>query len=90
MMLITLKDCPCNAFELAAMYSFLEFRNSEEKSIDIACMSTGNSRILAVFREHEWDKHGTCSLNLDALNSELKYFTKGLELATQFDLLKLV
>ncbi|KAG8506021.1 Ribonuclease T2, partial [Galemys pyrenaicus] len=32
------------------------------------------------FWRHEWDKHGTCAAQLDALNSEKKYFSKSLEL----------
>lgn len=31
-------------------------------------------------RKHEWEKHGTCVAQLDALDSQKKYFGKGLEL----------
>ncbi|XP_019515070.1 PREDICTED: ribonuclease T2 isoform X1 [Hipposideros armiger] len=32
------------------------------------------------FWKHEWQKHGTCAAQLDALNSQKKYFAKGLDL----------
>lgn len=38
------------------------------------------------FWKHEWEKHGTCAASLDALNSEHKYFSKGLELNTVWNL----
>jgi len=41
-----------------------------------------------VYREHEWSKHGTCAMTLDSLSTELKYFSKGLELAQTYDLLR--
>ena len=39
-------------------------------------------------RKHEWDKHGTCAMSLDALGSEYKYFKKGLDLNLQYNLLR--
>ncbi|XP_027795300.2 ribonuclease T2 [Marmota flaviventris] len=38
------------------------------------------------FWKHEWEKHGTCAAQLDALNSERKYFGKSLALYKQVDL----
>ncbi|KAM7135004.1 ribonuclease T2 isoform 2-T2 [Molossus nigricans] len=32
------------------------------------------------FWKHEWEKHGTCVAQLDALDSQRKYFGKGLDL----------
>uniref|UniRef100_A0A8D0NGZ8 Uncharacterized protein n=1 Tax=Sus scrofa TaxID=9823 RepID=A0A8D0NGZ8_PIG len=32
------------------------------------------------FWRHEWEKHGTCAAQLDALNSQRKYFGKTLDL----------
>jgi hypothetical protein len=29
--------------------------------------------------KHEWQKHGTCAAQLPSLNTELKYFSKGIE-----------
>lgn len=40
----------------------------------------------APHRKHEWDKHGTCAAQVDALNSEKKYFGKSLDLYKQIDL----
>ncbi|XP_076064781.1 ribonuclease X25 [Oratosquilla oratoria] len=36
--------------------------------------------------KHEWSKHGTCAAQLPALNSQLKYFKKGLQWVTQYDI----
>ncbi|XP_060061099.1 ribonuclease T2 [Erinaceus europaeus] len=39
------------------------------------------SRASGTFhRRHEWEKHGTCAAQLDALSSEKKYFGKSLDL----------
>ncbi|XP_012410015.1 ribonuclease T2 isoform X1 [Trichechus manatus latirostris] len=38
------------------------------------------------FWKHEWRKHGTCVAQLDALNSEKKYFGKILDLYKQLNL----
>lgn len=35
---------------------------------------------------HEWTKHGTCAAQLQKFNSELKYFSMGLELSKQYSL----
>ncbi|XP_071454497.1 ribonuclease Oy [Hetaerina americana] len=36
--------------------------------------------------KHEWEKHGTCAASLPELNSELKYFQKGLEWVKNYNL----
>ncbi|XP_053315915.1 ribonuclease T2 [Spea bombifrons] len=36
--------------------------------------------------KHEWQKHGTCAASLESLNSQHKYFSKGLELYMKVDL----
>ncbi|OCT80109.1 hypothetical protein XELAEV_180269142mg, partial [Xenopus laevis] len=36
--------------------------------------------------KHEWQKHGTCAASLECLNTQLKYFSKGLEIYKQVDL----
>ncbi|XP_071995614.1 ribonuclease T2-like [Engystomops pustulosus] len=38
------------------------------------------------FWKHEWIKHGTCAASLSSLNSQHKYFSKGLELYSRLDL----
>lgn len=38
------------------------------------------------FWRHEWEKHGTCSVDLEAVSSEKKYFKKGLDLLDQYDM----
>lgn len=53
----------------------------QEKWIDIEKGRTSYS-----FWQHEWDKHGTCAVVLEQLNTENKYFTKGLELLSIYDM----
>jgi len=36
------------------------------------------------FWQHEWEKHGTCAMQLEVVNNEYKYFNKGLELNQEF------
>ncbi|XP_068087866.1 ribonuclease T2 isoform X2 [Hyperolius riggenbachi] len=36
--------------------------------------------------KHEWQKHGTCAASLPCLDTQHKYFSKGLELYTHMDL----
>ncbi|XP_001599358.2 ribonuclease Oy [Nasonia vitripennis] len=38
------------------------------------------------FWRHEWEKHGTCSVDLEVVNTEKKYFQKGLDLLDQYDM----
>ncbi|KAG9472228.1 hypothetical protein GDO78_020661 [Eleutherodactylus coqui] len=38
------------------------------------------------FWKHEWIKHGTCAATLSCLDSQHKYFSKGLELYSSVDL----
>ncbi|XP_012271266.1 ribonuclease Oy [Orussus abietinus] len=38
------------------------------------------------FWKHEWDKHGTCAAVLESLNTELKYFQKGLDFLDLYDM----
>ncbi|ELT99500.1 hypothetical protein CAPTEDRAFT_154023 [Capitella teleta] len=40
---------------------------------------------IASFWEHEWTKHGTCAMSLDALATEFKYFSMGLNLHKRYD-----
>lgn len=35
---------------------------------------------------HEWNKHGTCAAQIKPLNSEIKYFSKGLEWIRTFSM----
>jgi ribonuclease T2 len=45
---------------------------------------------LYQFWEHEWTKHGTCAMQLSLMGDELKYFSTGLKLNHQLDLLTLL
>lgn len=38
------------------------------------------------FWKHEWTKHGTCAIELEPLNTELKYFSKALELNNKYEI----
>uniref|UniRef100_A0A2K5I9M9 Uncharacterized protein n=1 Tax=Colobus angolensis palliatus TaxID=336983 RepID=A0A2K5I9M9_COLAP len=38
------------------------------------------------FWKHEWEKHGTCAAQVDALNSQKKYFGRSLKLYRELDL----
>jgi len=42
------------------------------------------------FWKHEWEKHGTCAASLQDLDSEHKYFTKGLELNRNWNLTEIL
>ncbi|XP_043802312.1 ribonuclease Oy isoform X1 [Apis laboriosa] len=53
----------------------------QEKWIDIEKGRTSYS-----FWQHEWDKHGTCAVVLKELNTENKYFAKGLELLSTYNM----
>ena len=36
------------------------------------------------FWQHEWEKHGTCAMQLEVVNNEYKYFNKGKVLSEPF------
>ncbi|KAJ8309395.1 hypothetical protein KUTeg_014269 [Tegillarca granosa] len=42
------------------------------------------------FREHEWDKHGTCATSLPTTADEHKYFSTALKINDNFNALKLL
>ncbi|XP_075974390.1 ribonuclease X25 [Anticarsia gemmatalis] len=42
------------------------------------------------FWAHEWNKHGTCAAAIEPLNSELKYFSKGLEFLKTYSMTKIL
>ena len=43
------------------------------------------------FWEHEWLKHGTCAVQIPELNTEFKYFSKGIDklIQSQLKMLKM-
>ena len=45
-----------------------------------------NNTKLTSLWEHEWVKHGTCAALLPQLNSEFKFFSKGLELIKMYNM----
>ncbi|KAM6185263.1 ribonuclease T2 [Rhynchocyon petersi] len=49
---------------------------------DVLHQTSNRSR----FWKHEWEKHGTCAAELEALNSEKKYFGTSLDLYRQLSL----
>ena len=40
------------------------------------------------FWKHEWEKHGTCAMQLPQMDSELKFFEEGVALNGRFPLQK--
>lgn len=40
--------------------------------------------------QHEWDKHGTCAVHVESMDSEIKYFKKGLELYHKFNITEIL
>ncbi|XP_015173495.1 PREDICTED: ribonuclease Oy [Polistes dominula] len=70
------QSLPFNASALDPIKSELE-----EKWIDVENMNDTYS-----FWRHEWIKHGTCAAILPELNTEFKYFQKGLELLNIYDM----
>ncbi|XP_011704178.1 PREDICTED: ribonuclease Oy [Wasmannia auropunctata] len=39
------------------------------------------------FWRHEWNKHGTCAIEINALNTEFKYFQEGLKLIDKYNMI---
>ena len=72
----------CNAslhFDLKALESLRA--ELEVKWIDVHKGSKPHE-----FWRHEWEKHGTCSIDLESTNTEKKYFQKGLQLLDEYDM----
>uniref|UniRef100_A0ABD2X8D2 Uncharacterized protein n=1 Tax=Trichogramma kaykai TaxID=54128 RepID=A0ABD2X8D2_9HYME len=38
------------------------------------------------FWKHEWEKHGTCAIDIEEVSNEKKYFQKGLDLIEKYDM----
>ncbi|XP_003706196.3 ribonuclease Oy [Megachile rotundata] len=53
----------------------------QEKWIDIEYGRESSS-----LWQHEWNKHGTCAIVIEELNTEFKYFKKGLNLLAKYDM----
>lgn len=68
---------PFNSSTLAPIESELK-----ENWIDIQQGSKPYS-----FWKHEWDKHGTCAMTVQALNSEFKYFQVALNLLDKYNMI---
>jgi ribonuclease T2 len=72
----------CNAslhFNLNALDPLVE--ELELKWIDVHKNAKSHE-----FWRHEWEKHGTCSVDLESLNTEKKYFQKGLDLFNKYNM----
>ncbi|XP_011314777.1 ribonuclease Oy-like isoform X2 [Fopius arisanus] len=48
-----------------------------------------HDEVLALWK-HEWEKHGTCSTSLEILNTQTKYFEKGLQLYDNHNMNKIL
>lgn len=57
-----------------------------EDQLNIKWIDVENGTKPYSFWKHEWEKHGTCAAILNDVNTEIKYFTKGLELLNQYDM----
>ena len=42
------------------------------------------------FWQHEWEKHGTCAMDIKNISSEIRYFKKGLELFDKYDMKRIL
>jgi len=42
------------------------------------------------FWKHEWSKHGTCAVQIKQMNTEIKYFKKGLDWQKEYDMHKIL
>ncbi|KYN06507.1 PREDICTED: ribonuclease Oy [Cyphomyrmex costatus] len=42
------------------------------------------------FWKHEWDKHGTCAISVQELNSEFKYFQTALKLLDNYNMINIL
>ncbi|GAB1863237.1 Ribonuclease Oy [Camponotus japonicus] len=69
-----------NASVLAPLESQLK-----EKWMDI---HNGSNPYL--FWEHEWEKHGTCAIKIEALGNEYKYFKKGLTFLDTYNMIDIL
>ncbi|XP_054003039.1 ribonuclease Oy [Hylaeus anthracinus] len=70
------RSLPFNETALKPLWSQLQ-----EKWIDVEYGRESSS-----LWKHEWEKHGTCSTMLENVNTEVKYFKKGLDLLSQYDM----
>lgn len=43
-------------------------------------------QLLFVYRQHEWEKHGTCGTSVQDLRDELHYFNTTLQLHQKYSL----
>lgn len=43
-----------------------------------------------LFWKHEWEKHGTCAIKIEALGNEYKYFKKGLTFLDTYNMIDIL
>ncbi|XP_033225751.1 ribonuclease Oy-like [Belonocnema kinseyi] len=67
-------DCnPSLSFDPSLLENIKEELNTKWIFVD-------NKTHPELFWKHEWDKHGTCSTDIDCVSTQQKYFEKGLDL----------
>lgn len=57
-----------------------------EKKLEQYWINIESNTNLYSLWKHEWVKHGTCAAELPTMNSEVKYFQEGLNLAEQYNI----
>ncbi|OCT78065.1 ribonuclease T2-A-like isoform X2 [Xenopus laevis] len=87
--LLRMADCTITCATLQAFGNLRIFMNMLSPDVSTSAddrRTAMKAALTNLQRRHEWQKHGTCAASLECLNTQLKYFSKGLELYKQVDL----